>query len=269
MAHADPVKARFTSVKAVFVHDTMNSKCRPTMEDAHRVVDGYDGKENQGFFGVYDGHGGRGVVDFVAKHLDEVLRTEIHFDKKRSIKDCLASAYIITDIQSRKAGLMSSGCTAVTSYLETTDKGRKLLHVANVGDARAGLCKAGKAVRLTYDHKATDVAEQKRIQDAGGFVLRGRVLGILAVSRSFGDHGLKQFVSARPFMTETEITPDCQFLAMCCDGVFDVMKDEEVVDFIKEHSKGGAPNPKIAHLLVKEALDRKSTDNITAMVIYF
>ena len=45
---------------------------------------------------------GRGVVDFVAKHLDEVLRKEIHFDKSRSVKDCLASAYIITDIQSRK-----------------------------------------------------------------------------------------------------------------------------------------------------------------------
>lgn len=208
------------------------------------------------------------MVDFVAKHLDEVLRREIHFDKARSVQDCLASAYIITDIQSRKAGLMSSGCTAVTTYLESKG-GRRTLHVANVGDARAVLCKAGKAIRLTYDHKATDVAEQKRIQDAGGFVLRGRVLGILAVSRSFGDHGLKQFVSARPFMTQTELTADCQFLAMCCDGVFDVMKDEEVVDFVLEHSKGGAPNPKIAQMLVQEALDRKSTDNITAMVIYF
>ena len=119
------------------------------------------------------------------------------------------------------------------------------------------------------DHKATDAAEQKRIQDAGGFVLRGRVLGILAVSRSFGDHGLKQFVSARPFTTETEITPDCQFLALCCDGVYDVMKDEDVVKFVLEHSKGGQPNPKIAQMLVKEALLRKTTDNVTAMVIYF
>jgi len=267
MASSDE-KTVFSSVKGCFVYDTMNSKCRPTMEDAHRVVDAYDGKKDQAFFGVYDGHGGRGVVDFVAKHLDEVLRKEIHFDKSRSVKDCLASAYIITDIQSRKAGLMSSGCTAVTCFLESK-KGRKILNIANVGDARAVLCKAGRAVRLTYDHKATDAAEQKRIQDAGGFVLRGRVLGILAVSRSFGDHGLKQFVSARPFTTETEITPDCQFLALCCDGVYDVMKDEDVVKFVLEHSKGGQPNPKIAQMLVKEALLRKTTDNVTAMVIYF
>ena len=99
--------------------------------------------------------------------------------------------------------------------------------------------------------------------------MRGRVLGILAVSRSFGDHGLKQFVSARPYNTQTEVTPDCQFLTLCCDGVHDVMKDEDVVKFVLEHSKGGQPNPKIAQMLVQEALRRKTTDNVTAMVIYF
>ena len=52
------------------------------------------------------------------------------------------------------AGLMSSGCTAVTCYLESK-KGRKILNIANVGDARAVLCKAGRAVRLTYVSFAT------------------------------------------------------------------------------------------------------------------
>lgn len=68
----------------------------------------------------------------------------------------------------------------------------------------------------------------------------GRVLAILAVARSFGDHGLKQFVSARPHITITEIGPEHEFVALCCDGIFDVMEDTDVVDFIHEHSQNGA-----------------------------
>ena len=33
------------------------------MEDAHRVVDAYDGVKEQAFFGVYDGHGGNYETD--------------------------------------------------------------------------------------------------------------------------------------------------------------------------------------------------------------
>ncbi|CAN0367794.1 unnamed protein product, partial [Discosporangium mesarthrocarpum] len=69
--------------------------------------------------------------------------------------------------------------------------------------SRAVLCQGSEAIRLTYDHKAEDEGEKKRVEDAGGFVLRNRVLGILAVSRSFGDHGMKEFVTAVPHVTAT------------------------------------------------------------------
>ncbi|CAN0567124.1 unnamed protein product, partial [Ectocarpus sp. 12 AP-2014] len=64
--------------------------------------------------------------------------------------------------------------------------------------SRAVLARGGKAERLTYDHKAEDAAEQERVNAAGGFVLRNRVLGILAVSRSFGNQGMKDLVTAVP-----------------------------------------------------------------------
>jgi serine/threonine protein phosphatase PrpC len=221
---------------------------------------------DQGFFAVYDGHGGRGIVDFVAEHYHQNFAEELNFDAERSVADCVTSAYLITDIQSRKAGLMSSGSTAVTAFLQHKN-GKRFLHIANVGDARAVISHKGQAHRLTYDRKATDEREQKRIEEAGGFVLRGRVLGILAVARSFGDHSLKQFVSARPHITITEITADHDFVALCCDGVFDVMEDDDVINFIKENSQKG-PNPKIAEMLVEEALKRRTTHNVTAMVVY-
>lgn len=48
----------------------------------------------------------------------------------------------------------------------------------------------------------------------------GRVLGILAVTRSFGDHGMKDFVTAQPHLVETELEShgDTPFIILACDG---------------------------------------------------
>jgi len=96
---------------------------------------------------------------------------------------------------------------------------RRVLYCANAGDARGVLCRNGKAVRLTYDHKGSDRQEAKRITDAGGFVLSGRVNGVLAVTRSLGDSSMKEFVVGAPYTTETELCDKDEFLIMACDGV--------------------------------------------------
>jgi protein phosphatase PTC1 len=74
-------------------------------------------------------------------------------------------------------------------------------------------------VRLTYDHKGSDKQEAKRITDAGGFVMSGRVNGVLAVTRSLGDSSMKEFVVGAPYTTETELCSDDEFLILACDGV--------------------------------------------------
>ena len=96
---------------------------------------------------------------------------------------------------------------------------RRVLYCANVGDARGVLCRASKAVRLTYDHKGSDKQEAKRIMDAGGFVMSGRVNGVLAVTRSLGDSSMKEFVVGSPYTTETELSEQDEFLILACDGV--------------------------------------------------
>lgn len=96
---------------------------------------------------------------------------------------------------------------------------RRVLYCANAGDARAVLCRGGKAVRLTYDHKGSDKQEAKRIIDAGGFVMSGRVNGVLAVTRSLGDSSMKEFVVGAPYTTETELCDEDEFLILACDGV--------------------------------------------------
>ena len=65
------------------------------------------------------------------------------------------------------------------------------LYVANAGDSRCVLCRNGKAVDLSVDHKPEDEVERKRIENAGGRITKdGRVNGGLNLSRAIGmiDH---------------------------------------------------------------------------------
>ncbi|CAO1614798.1 unnamed protein product [Parajaminaea phylloscopi] len=146
---------------------------------------------------------------------------------------------------------------------ETTP--RRVLYTANVGDARAVLSRKGHAVRLTYDHKASDAQEAKRITDAGGFVMNNRVNAVLAVTRSLGDSAMKKFVVGAPYTTETTLTDDDSFLIVACDGLWDVTDDQDAVDLIANvHDPQQA-----AQTLLQHALSNFSTDNTSVMVVKF
>ncbi|KAH9946976.1 protein serine/threonine phosphatase 2C [Amylocystis lapponica] len=142
---------------------------------------------------------------------------------------------------------------------------RRVLYCANAGDARGVLCRAGKAVRLTYDHKGSDKQEAKRIMDAGGFVMSGRVNGVLAVTRSLGDSSMKEFVVGSPYTTETELSEDDEFLILACDGLWDVVDDQPAVELVR-----ATTDPrKMAEELMDYAYRNYSTDNVTVLVVRF
>ena len=118
----------------------------------------------------------------------------------------------------------TSNTVAPTNTFTPTDPNlRRVLYCANAGDARGVLCRGGKAIRLTYDHKGSDKQEAKRIMDAGGFVMSGRVNGVLAVTRSLGDSSMKEFVVGSPYTTETELYDEDEFVILACDGVSSVI----------------------------------------------
>lgn len=85
-------------------------------------------------------------------------------------------------------------------------------YTANIGDSRAVLCRSGKAVPLSFDHKPDHPQEHNRIEKAGGIVEQGRINGALNLSRAFGDFEFKnnekvpaseQCVICVPEITET------------------------------------------------------------------
>lgn len=356
----------------VSIAEEMNPTRRNTMEDVHEFHGPATWNcpdDNATFIAVYDGHGGRSIVDYLEDHLASNVAKEWCFEMRGDRSDCdgrkkkrrleddvtnegdgvdsnkeendsdgkmirmsLERAFLLTDIQSRMAGLHTSGatvacCIVVPKFCSADGTLESIsVHCANAGDARIVLssmmaqrskCDASKlglclntenhsnaavsstcAVRLTHDHKATDPKEISRIQSAGGMMLRGRVLGVLAVARSLGDHGLKEFVIGRPFLSSTVISikknefypssdkpdepgmcegpsplTDGEFLVVACDGLWDVMEDQEAVDLVRNFIGNTASDMRhkqkqAARYLIDEALRRGSTDNITVVVYW-
>jgi hypothetical protein len=141
--------------------------------------------------------------------------------------------------------------------------------IANVGDSRACLISARKGITLTEDHKPSLPSEQRRIASFGGTVTYNtgiaRVAGVLAVSRAFGNYGIRNLIRADPDITQRELIPEDDFLVLASDGLWDVFRANEVAEVCYTLQKQGVS--RIADQLVQLALTRGSMDNITAVVV--
>jgi len=250
---------KYTSVNSVGISHDRNARFRRSMEDEHVIVDGFAGNPEHGYFAIYDGHGGRGAVDFTAKTLHKILAEEL---QNSPPLDALRQSYLSTDKQMSEAQIQFSGTTCI-SVLLTKQGDQKTLYAANAGDARAVLNRGGKAERLSYDHKGSDEAETKRIVDAGGFVVLNRVNGILAVTRSLGDHAMKDYVIGDPHLREVKLEPSDTHIVIACDGLWDVASDQEVIDLVIQENDA----QKMSDKLLVHALKNGSTDNISVMVV--
>ncbi|KAI9315754.1 phosphatase 2C-like domain-containing protein [Dichotomocladium elegans] len=249
---------------AIGISEDRNRRCRRTMEDAHCYVTNFLSVPRQGFFAIFDGHAGKATAEWCGLHFHEVLAECLEQHKDKAVPEILNLAFLEADRRVNEGPGKSSGCTAAVAFAQVKGNER-ILYTGNVGDARAVLCRQGKAVRLSYDHKGSDRQEAKRIMDLGGFIMNNRVNGVLAVTRSLGDCVMKEFVVGNPYTTETCLSPDDDFMILACDGLWDVCEDQDAVDMVK-----GIQDPQEAsQKLLDYALANFSTDNVSILVIRF
>jgi protein phosphatase 2C family protein 2/3 len=244
--------------------------------------DTYKLENDMSFFGVFDGHSGGVVSKYASKELHKILVNDNDF-KSKNYEKALKSAFFKLDDQMQKDAELSNceaGSTAVVSLI--TDKS---LYIANCGDSRAIISSNGKALALSVDHKPTLPDEKTRIYNSGGFLQSGRVNGQLAVSRSLGDFVYKtntgipseeQTVTANPDILIRNIAEDDEFIVLACDGVWDYMSNEQVIDFIREGISNRLGLSQIAENLLNECASEKddgskkpSFDNMTMIIVGF
>ena len=253
------------------------------------------------FFAVYDGHGGNSCSLFLKENLHKYIKSF----SKEGINDAvnIVENIFLNEIALDKSGFENdhSGSCAIMALINKN----KLL-VANIGDSRLVLFKKNSLFFITEDHKPNSPKEKTRIEKAGGSIYQtqtpipiyqnGKKIDIpwrvnpgrLSVSRTFGDieaknenfGGKKNIVVAVPDITEIELDDDFNLLVIGCDGIFDVLSNEQILECVKIVIK--EKNVKdlneinvselcgdIADMIVKSSLALDSFDNVSCIVVAF
>lgn len=234
------------------------------------------------FFGVYDGHGGRGAVDACRDHLHQAVAAELRGLARvdsAGVHAALAAGFKQVDSDLHRAGAGARCGSTATAALAHRVDGELTLYVANVGDSRALVIGDGDAKRVSVDHRARYPSEARRLELDGAVVRNGRVAGTLSVSRSIGDHSIPG-VSCVPD-TCTYHVSGARVLVIASDGLWDVVDDDEVQEVVEglvDRAAASAGDAKVvssvlraeaASALVDRAKERGSRDNITVLAVFF
>ena len=221
---------------------------RDSMEDSIIIRDDIH------LFGVCDGHGGSNTSTFLAHSLCEL------FENEEKINESTIKTIFGKTEEALLKKNFHDGSTLCICYINNDEKSIISVHL---GDARAIIAKNnGTSDELTIDHKPSKREEFERIHVAGGRVVKDRVGGLLAVARSLGDYSILG-VGHEPTIQKHEIKQDYKYLIVCCDGVFDVLNNDQIAEIaIKSSSTTDA-----AYNIRNTAFAAGSLDNISVIVV--
>ena len=237
-----------------------NSSFREYMEDKGKSIENLKGDPNKILFCLFDGHGGGEVSSYLQDYFGQYLKQIVPF--KNFIID-LRNLFKLVDEKVKLLNVPGVGSTATIAYIEKQN-GKKILYCANIGDSRCVLVKKNRVIKMSFDDRVDEPSEFKRIVSQGGIIFNGRIYGQLMLSRSFGDWGIKEYgVKVEPHVVRTQVADDDLYLIIASDGVWDVIKDEELLNLANPSMNTLA----ICRNIVLESLNRGSQDNISCFVI--
>lgn len=282
----------------IIIHSYSTTGTRNKNEDSMELINNLDSKSsnytNILYAGIFDGHGGANISKILVENtliskylcsatsdISKKLNNTNSFNKKcilpifNRIQDKLKNYHICSN---------TMGSTALISLFYPNKKNSLNLKIINLGDSRSILCNNYNiGIQLTLDHKPNLYCEKNRILQLGGDIHFSedddpRING-MSVSRAFGDLD-NPYISQTPDVFDYKIT-DEKFIVMGCDGLWDVLGNQETVDFVLEtydkiisdkkkltDMKGKSEN-NIAQKLADYALKKNSKDNISIYILFF
>ncbi len=270
---AEPVSQKFN------IGVTSQRGPRRTMEDEYQIIDNW-GNTGITYVAIFDGHGGKRVAEYLKKNLHKIIfqnLLETNDLKLAIIQGCAQINQAILKAQQTKMNPSAGSRCRQTSFSTTGSCAiiafifENKVIIANIGDSRAVVSENGVSIQLSTDHKPNNESEKKRIEDAGGKVWisdDGKISKLccafgLAVARAFGNLAYKDLIISDPQIVGYNFLGD-DVLILACDGLWDVMQNQEVVDVVTE-CKG---MQEASEALANEAIrNRHTNDNVTIITI--
>ena len=253
---------------------------RESNEDAEVVIENIDGNDttinNINCFCIMDGHGSR----LISRYLKEVLPS---YFLSKQIKFPLSKAYVMHVYDYLQKSLekhsytKKAGSTALAVF-EYKQNNSTYVNIINLGDCRCIICRDNLAIPLTKDHKPNWPEEESRIKSLGGHIDFDGYdwrIGDLSVSRAFGDVDTKPFISHLPDLYRYKMDKSDKFIILGCDGLYDYLKDSDIVNFVLSNCYDNSVNKRInkdiniSKKLAEYAIAKGSSDNISVVIRFF
>lgn len=227
---------------------------RKTMEDAATVIGEIFGPKTQ-YYGVFDGHGGNSVSMCLAKELHVILKE--NYSPDVPLDEIIKKSFMQINEKCIKDNPNVGSTAAIVLII-----GDKIT-IANVGDTRILLLDSQNNItRLSVDHNCSNKAEVDQVIERGGVIMNDRVNGVIALTRAFGDGLQASSICCEPNIVTIDRHDDDK-LIIACDGVFEVMTDQQVAEAYMVYNDPS----KSARNIKDTAIKMGSGDNITVVCV--
>ncbi|KAL7713089.1 Protein phosphatase 2C [Entamoeba marina] len=253
----NPIASRYS------IHADKNYPKRRKMEDAHFIADPLCELNGHVYalYCIFDGHGGQTASQHLANEVGKTMITMLQ--KDGDIEQKLKDVFALLDQSIKTAGIDFPGSCGLVCLIDQFE-GKKTMYMANAGDSSGFLISDDDTISLSEEHNTKNQSEIDRVQAAGGLVFSGRVNGVIAVTRSFGDHHMKQFIISDPYIKQVELDNTSRFIVLACDGLWDGIDIDKVTSIL---ALPETDFKTVSKTLAQLAISNGSTDNITVIVI--
>lgn len=207
----------------------------------------------------------RVYAEFIENALSDKIGTDDIFasdgvDLEGVMRDAVVAANRAVYARARENSELANMGTTLVSALICGES----VHIANVGDSRMYMLKNGELTQLTHDHSYVQMMVDMGLikPEEAATNPRRNIL-----TRAVGTENIIEVD-----ITQMELPSDDAYLLLCSDGLYNFLKEEDLVEILSQDSYGFEDDYEadLAHrtdLMIDLANDNGGGDNITTILV--